>query len=62
MSSYLPDGVTGEIIVFDIDGRVIEVLNAGAIHNIVLDKSGVYFLNLATSSGEILTEHLTEIR
>lgn len=58
----LPSDVTGTVQVFDITGRVVETFPAeGTIHT-EIEKSGVYFVHLNTSSGELVRRRLTIIR
>lgn len=61
-SSYLPAEVTGNVSIFDLEGRLIEEQNAGSIGNVNLEESGVYFLRLTSSSGEIVRKQVTFIK
>ncbi len=62
ISSILPDGVTGTIEVFDVAGRSIEQRSAGSIQNMHIEGTGLYFVRLTTSTGEILSRQVAVIR
>jgi hypothetical protein len=62
ISCLLPDGETGTVRVFDITGRVVESFPAGGTVNTLIEESGIYFVQLATGSGEIIKRRLTVIR
>ncbi|MFO8182633.1 MAG: T9SS type A sorting domain-containing protein [Candidatus Aegiribacteria sp.] len=58
----LPSDVTGTVQIFDITGRVVETFPAeGTVHT-EIEESGVYFVHLNTSSGELVRRQLTIIR
>ena len=62
VSSSVPQGATGTVEVFDITGRSVEQFNAGSVHNMNIERSGVYFIRLTTSSGEIVRRQIAVIR
>ncbi|MCK5132973.1 MAG: T9SS type A sorting domain-containing protein [Candidatus Sabulitectum sp.] len=62
VSSFVPQGVTGTVEVFDITGRSVEQFNAGSVHNMSIERPGVYFIRLTTSSGEIVRRQIAVIR
>lgn len=62
ISSLVPQGAAGTVEIFDIAGRSICQFTAGSIHNLTIEESGIYFVQLKTSSGEIVTEQMTMIR
>ncbi|MBD3278813.1 MAG: T9SS type A sorting domain-containing protein [Candidatus Aegiribacteria sp.] len=57
----MPSAQTGTVRIFDTAGRVVESFPAGASTSTQLDETGVYFVVLNTSSGDVLRERLTVI-
>jgi hypothetical protein len=62
ISSILPDGITGTVRVFDLSGRTVDEFAAGGVSSTFIDETGIYFVRLETSSGDIITERCTVIR
>ncbi len=62
VSSLVPDGTTGTVEVFDIAGRSVGRFDAGSIHSMTIEEAGVYFLQLTTSTGEIVRKQIAVIR
>ncbi len=62
MSCLLPAEETGTVQVFDIAGRIVESFSAEETINTCIEESGVYFIQLTTSSGEIVRRQLAVIR
>ncbi|MEN8207990.1 MAG: T9SS type A sorting domain-containing protein [Candidatus Fermentibacteria bacterium] len=62
VNCLLPAGETGTVQVFDIAGRVIESFPAAGTANTFIEESGMYFVQLVTSSGEMIKRQLTIIR
>ena len=62
ISSTVPMGTTGIVEVFDITGRSVEQFSAGSVQNMNIEESGVYFIRLTTSSGEIVRRQIAVIR
>jgi len=62
ISTLLPAGVTGTVAIYDASGRIISSFDAAGITPVDIEKTGVYFIQLVTSSGEVLTERCVVIR
>ncbi len=62
VSAVLPAGVTGSVEIFDITGRSVEQFDAGSVENHYLQETGVYFIRLTTSSGEIVRKQIAVIK
>ena len=62
VSSYVPQGTTGTVEIFDVSGRSVEQFEAGSVQNMTIGESGVYFLRLTTSTGEVVNRHLAVVR
>ena len=62
ISTVLPTGVTGTIAIYDLSGRIVDEFEANAITPVVIKETGMYFIHLVTSTGEIVTERCTVIR
>lgn len=62
VSSILPDGTTGTIDVFDIAGRSVEHFSAGAVQSMNIEETGLYFIKLTTSSGEVVNAQVAVVR
>lgn len=58
----LPADVTGTVSIFDITGRVVDTFPAAAAIQTQLQESGVYFVHLSTTSGELVRRQLTVVR
>jgi len=58
----LPAEESGNVQIFDLSGRVVESYPADAVINTYIEESGVYFVQLSTSSGELIRRQLTVIR
>jgi len=61
IGALLPDGVTGTVSVYDMQGRIIDSFDAVGPETEYLDETGVYFVRLETSSGEVVTRRCTVI-
>ena len=62
VSSYVPQGTTGTVEIFDVSGRSVEQFEAGSMQNMTIEESGIYFLRLTTSSGEIVNNQIAIVR
>lgn len=62
ISCGLPAGVSGTVRVFDVAGRVVESFPAEASMETQLMESGVYFVHLSTSAGDLVKRQLTVVR
>ena len=62
VSSMIPDGTTGIVEIFDIAGRSIEHFSAGAVQTMNIEETGVYFIRLTTSSGEVVRKQVAVVR
>ncbi|MBN2586116.1 MAG: T9SS type A sorting domain-containing protein [Candidatus Fermentibacteraceae bacterium] len=58
----LPAEVTGTVQIFDITGRVVEIFPAQGTIETEIRESGVYFVLLNTTSGELVRQQITVIR
>lgn len=59
----LPSDVTGTVRVFDLSGRVVESFQAqNGTMDAEMSESGVYFVRLETSAGDLVTRSVTVIR
>ncbi len=61
IGALLPDGVTGTVSIYDMQGRIIDSFDAVGPETEYLDETGVYFVRLETSSGEVVTRRCTVI-
>lgn len=62
VSAVLPAGVTGSVEIFDIMGRSVEQFDAGSVNTHYLEETGVYFIRLTTSSGEVVRRQIAVIK
>ena len=62
INCLLPAEETGTVQVFDIAGRVVESFPADGVTSTFIEESGVYFVQLITSGGEMIKRQLTIIR
>jgi len=62
VSSFVPQGITGTVEIFDVTGRSVEQFNAGSIQNMNISEAGIYFIRLTTSSGEVVRRQIAVIR
>jgi hypothetical protein len=62
ISSSVPQGTTGTVEIFDIAGRSIDQFNAGTVQNMNLERTGIYFIRLTTSTGEVVRRQVAVIR
>ncbi len=62
VSSSVPVGTTGFVEIFDITGRSIEQFTAGSVHSMNIERTGVYFVRLTTSSGETVRSQIAVVR
>ncbi len=62
INCLLPAEETGTVQVFDIAGRVVESFPADGVTSAFIEESGVYFVQLITSGGEMIKRQLTIIR
>ncbi len=62
INCLLPSEETGTVQVFDIAGRVVESFPADGATTTFIEESGVYFVQLITSGGEMIKRQLTVIR
>ncbi len=61
ISSILPEGESGLVRIFDMNGRLMDELPASEAMTTTLGTAGVYFVRLETSSGEVITRRCTVI-
>jgi len=62
VSTQLPGGVGGAVEIFDITGRSIESFEAGETRSMTIDQSGLYFIRLTTTSGEVVSRQVAIVR
>lgn len=62
VSSFVPQGTTGTVEIFDISGRSIVQFNSGSVESMCIEETGVYFIRLTTSTGEIVRRQVAVIR
>lgn len=62
VSAVLPAGVTGSVEIFDITGRSVDQFNAASVESHTLEETGVYFIRLTTSSGEVVRRQIAVIK
>jgi hypothetical protein len=62
INCLLPAEETGTVQVFDIAGRVVESFPADGAASAFIEESGIYFVQLITSGGEMIKRQLTIIR
>lgn len=62
VSTELPAGITGTVTIYDINGRIVGGFDADGTQPVLIEETGVYFVQLVTSSGERLTERCTVVR
>ena len=62
ISCLLPAEETGTVKVFDIAGRIVVSFTADALISTCIEESGVYFVQLTTSTGQIVRRQLAIIR
>lgn len=62
ISSFVPQGSTGSVEIFDIAGRSIEEFIAGSVENMSIEESGLYFIRLTTSTGEVVRRQVAVLR
>jgi hypothetical protein len=58
----LPSTATGTVQVFDLTGRVVETFAAEENISADIMDSGVYFVRLTTSNGDVVSRRLTVVR
>jgi len=62
ISSSVSQGTTGTVEIFDIAGRSIDQFNAGTVQNMTIEETGIYFIRLTTSTGEVVRRQVAVIR
>lgn len=62
INSLLPSGVSGSIVVFDLNGRIVDRFSAGGTISTTLDIPGFYVVRMQTSSGESIARSCTVLR
>ncbi len=62
ISSIIPAGTSGTISVFDLQGRIVDQFAAGGLSSTSPVETGLYFVRLETSTGEVITERFTVVR
>ena len=62
VSSFMPAGTSGTVEIFDISGRSVEQFDAGTVENVFIEETGVYFIRLTTTTGEIVRSQVAVIR
>ncbi len=62
LNSTIPDNSVGEILVFDIHGRVLHRETASATTSFTLSNPGLYFVSLTVPGYNIVTKSITVIR
>jgi len=62
IQTVLPDGVSGTVSVYDMQGRLVHTLPAGVQTVTDVEEPGVYFVRLSTSAGEAITRQCTVLK
>lgn len=62
VSSFVTQGTTGTVEIFDISGRSIHQFTAGSIENMHIEETGVYFIRLTANTGEVVNAQVAVIR
>ncbi len=62
IGTVLPDGVSGSVSVYDMQGRLIESMPAASQISTDVEEPGVYFVRLSTSTGEAITRQCTVLK
>lgn len=62
VSSFVPQGTTGTVEIFDVTGRSMEQFGAGSLENVFIEETGVYFIRLTTSTGEVSRSQVAVIK
>ncbi len=62
ISATLPAGISGTIAIYDVNGRVVSEFDADGTIPVAIEETGVYFIHMVTSEGEMFTERCTVIR
>jgi len=62
IGTVLPDGVSGSVSVYDMQGRLVHTLPAGGQTVTDVEEPGVYFVRLTTSTGEAITRQCTVLK
>lgn len=62
VSSFVPQGATGTVDIFDVSGRLVSQFEAGAIHPVTVTSAGIYYIRLNTSTGETVRQQVAVIR
>ena len=62
IQTVLPDGVSGSVSVYDMQGRLVHTLPAGEQVVTDVEEPGVYFVRLTTSTGEAVTRQCTVLK
>jgi hypothetical protein len=62
ISSYVPEGASGTVDIFDVAGRSVDHFSAGSVQNLSLEETGIYFIRLTVSTGEVVRRQVAVIR
>jgi len=62
ISAVLPGDESGNVMIYDITGRIVGSFTAEETVDTFIEETGVYFVRLTTESGETLQRQLTVIR
>ena len=62
ISSILPEGATGTIEVFDVAGRSVEQFDAESLQSMHIEETGLYFVRLTTSTGDVVRRQVAVVR
>jgi hypothetical protein len=62
VSSSVPGGTTGNVEIFDITGRSVDQFDAGSVHRMNIEETGIYFIRLTTSAGDVVRKQIAVIR
>ena len=62
VSSFVPQGTTGTVEIFDVSGRSVEQFGAGSLETVFIEETGVYFIRLTTSNGEVSRRQVAVIK
>lgn len=62
IGTVLPDGVSGSVSVYDMQGRLVHTLPAGVQTVTDVEEPGIYFVRLSTSTGEAITRQCTVLK
>lgn len=62
IATQIPQGTSGTVEIFNVSGRMIHSFSAGSVTPVEMEESGVYFIRMTTSAGEIRNSQVAVIR